>query len=272
MKCEPKFSIITVCYNAEKSIEKTIKSVLAQSFNDYEYIIIDGKSKDSTVSIAEKYSVLFQGRLTILSEEDAGIYDAMNKGIQKAKGTYLIFINADDELCEGVLAKVDEITRKNENYYDIIYGDSVNVYRTGSSVTEKIKKAIDSITLRSLNKGMGVVHQSIFTHRRVFTDVGSFNLEYTIGADWDFIIRCVKKQKSFYYINFPVSKFATDGISSKIHNRQRHLIRKNNGLYKHFDIFYLIDILNIKTMIQGIIGEENYVALRYLVNSKMVKK
>ena len=89
-------SIVTVVYNGENSIRKTIESVLCQEFKDYEYIIVDGLSQDNTVSIAKEYEERFEGRLRIFSERDKGIYDAMNKGIRLAKGDYIWLVNADD--------------------------------------------------------------------------------------------------------------------------------------------------------------------------------
>ena len=85
------FSIITICFNSEKTIERTIKSVLTQTFADYEYIIVDGGSRDSTLDIVKKYEPLFEGRMKWKSESDRGIYDAMNKGIMRSSGTIIVF-------------------------------------------------------------------------------------------------------------------------------------------------------------------------------------
>ena len=90
------FSIITVCFNSEKTIEQTIKSVLEQSFQNYEYIIVDGASKDCTVDIIRRYEPMFKGKLKWISEPDNGIYDAMNKGIGMARGELIGIINSDD--------------------------------------------------------------------------------------------------------------------------------------------------------------------------------
>ena len=92
------FSIITICFNSEKTIERTIKSVLTQTFADYEYIIVDGGSRDSTLDIVKKYEPLFEGRMKWKSESDRGIYDAMNKGIMRSSGTIIGIVNSDDWL------------------------------------------------------------------------------------------------------------------------------------------------------------------------------
>ena len=263
------FSVITVCYNAESSIEKTIKSVLSQNNDDYEYLIIDGKSNDQTVAIAQKYHEKFCGRMRIVSETDQGIYDAMNKAIQMSKGHYLVFINADDELCEGVLNKIEaEIAGKNEAWPEIIYGDCLVIYENDDRISGKIRNAVNPINRKTLMKGMGLMHQSMFTSRKVFAHVGMFNIKYTIGADWDFLIRAVTSHVSLYYMPIPFSKFATDGVSSKVHNLQRHKIRKQNKLYRYIDTGLIRDIFHMKTMIQLIIGRNNYQKLRFFINKK----
>ena len=100
-------SIVTVVYNGEKTIRKTIESILCQEFKDYEYIIVDGLSKDNTVNIAREYERLFEGRLRIYSEPDKGIYDAMNKGIKLAKGDYIWLVNADDWIEKDALYNIN---------------------------------------------------------------------------------------------------------------------------------------------------------------------
>ena len=106
MKTEPLFSIITVCYNSQKTIERTIKSVLHQDFQDYEYIIIDGSSTDGTVEIIKKYEPLFCGRMRWISEPDTGIYDAFNKGIRCSKGKLTWLVNSDDYIEKNALSVI----------------------------------------------------------------------------------------------------------------------------------------------------------------------
>ena len=103
---KPKFSIITICYNSSATIERSMKSVLAQTFTDYEYIIVDGGSKDSTLDIVKKYEPLFEGRMKWKSEPDKGIYDAMNKGIERSSGTIIGIVNSDDWLEADALETV----------------------------------------------------------------------------------------------------------------------------------------------------------------------
>ena len=103
-----KFSIITVCFNSEKTIERTIRSVLNQTFSDYEYIIVDGASKDDTMKIVKSYEDKFDGRLHYISEPDKGIYDAMNKGIRLAQGEIIGIVNSDDWLEDDSLMNVQQ--------------------------------------------------------------------------------------------------------------------------------------------------------------------
>lgn len=266
MKYDYLYSVITVCYNAASSIEKTVVSVLKQDYVGYEYIIIDGASKDNTISKIKKYESSFDGRLRIISEVDRGIYDAMNKAINMSKGKYLIFINADDELCLNILSIIKNKIDEQIKLPDIVYGDSIVVYKTDEKQITKLRKAYSKITPKTLCRGMGVVHQSMFTKRDVFDRVGMFNIEYSIGADWNFLIKSVLSGVSMLYVEQPISIFATDGVSAKVHNLERHKIRKDNKLYKFIDMNLVRDVLNIGTMLQLIIGEKNYKKLKYFVN------
>lgn len=264
MEKMPLFSIITVCYNSAGTIEETIKSVLAQDFCDFEYLVIDGGSNDCTVDIIKEYEPLFKGRMRWISEPDRGLYDAMNKAVRMAEGRYIEFINSDDKLIAGSLKEIANQTSPNAD--TIVYGDSVNIYENGEKKAMKTVKALTHITEKTLIFGMGVIHQSMFCGRKVFDSVGCFNMEYSIGADWDFLIRCIKNNIKMVYCPVAVTEFSIGGVSSKVHNIQRHKIRKANKLYKVVDVGFIRDIFNIKCMIQLILGEKLYRKLRYTVN------
>lgn len=266
MNFEYTFSVVTVCYNAGKCIEKTIRSIKQQNCDDFEYIVVDGLSRDDTVSKVKSEEHNFNGRMKIVSEKDDGLYDAMNKGIATAEGEYIIFINADDELYPNILSKVKDAIYNIKERPDIIYGDSINVYYDGNQQVTKVRHSYPQITCKTLKKGMGVVHQSIFTRKTLFDRIGTFDITYSIGADWDFLIRGLKNSATMFYIPIPVCKFPTDGVSAGVHNMQRHRIRKKNHLYKFFDWNLVKDIFNMPTMIQIFIGKENLKKLRYKVN------
>ena len=110
MNKTPEFSIVTVCFNSEKTIKTTIESVLQQKYKDYEYIIVDGASKDGTMEIVKSYETKFEGRLRYISEPDKGIYDAFNKGIKMSKGKYVWIVNSDDYIEPNALEKLIAIT------------------------------------------------------------------------------------------------------------------------------------------------------------------
>ena len=120
MNKQPQFSIITICFNSSATIERTIKSVLAQTFTDYEYIIVDGGSKDSTLDIVKKYEPLFEGRMKWKSEPDKGIYDAMNKGIMRSSGEIIGIVNSDDWLETNTLQILADEISLNQNLRNVI--------------------------------------------------------------------------------------------------------------------------------------------------------
>ena len=258
-----KFSFITVCYNVETDLRRTMESILLVDGDDYEYLVVDGASTDGSISALKEYEEKFGGKMRWISEKDNGIYDAMNKGIANSCGEYIAFINAGDIFlpkCMGALRSASDA--------DIIYGNTVNVYLSSGMCEKVTKKSNPEITLKSLCRGMGVVHQSMFTHRRLFGRVGVFNVEYTIGADWDFLIRSVKNGAKLEYLDVSICEFDLGGVSSGIHNMQRHRIRKANNLYRVIDIDFFKDVFNPKVIIRFFIGKRNYQKLRYTINKK----
>lgn len=202
MKKRVKFSIITVTYNSEKVLEKTILSVINQSCKDYEYIIIDGNSTDNTVAIIRQY----EKHLTSwLSETDNGIYDAMNKGIRLASGRWIIFMNSGDEFADSnVLQSVVDATL-NDDKSDILYGD-IGVRRG------------DELVLRTsippCNKQrMHFCHQAAFTKTILMKEM-LFDTRYKMSADLHFFKRCFHGGKCFRYLGAPIAVFDTNGVSN----------------------------------------------------------
>lgn len=196
----PKISVITVCYNAVETIEKTILSVINQTYKNVEYLIIDGKSTDGTLDILKKYSDRFA---YFVSEEDKGIYDAMNKGAKAATGEWLFFINSDDTFRDKyVLSKVSD---KFENYNTIYYG---NIIRIPSQEIQGGKYTKYKI-------GMGnICHQSIFYPSKVFEKF-CYNLDYKLYADWFLNILCMSDKKfKFEYLDLIICNYNTTGFSN----------------------------------------------------------
>ncbi|MBL6964314.1 MAG: glycosyltransferase [Bacteroidetes bacterium] len=202
-------SIITVTYNAGEILERTIKSVLNQSYSNLEYIIIDGKSTDNTLDIIHTYTNHIS---KWISEPDNGLYDAMNKGIKLASGNYLWFLNAGDEVFAP-----DTITKMlSMGEADIYYSDTLVVNMQGSEIGLLSKlthnNAPDKLNWRKMKQGMVVCHQSFVVNRQI---VVPYSVEYKLSADIDWVIRSLKAAKSVVRCEFLLSKFLTAGLSKQ---------------------------------------------------------
>lgn len=199
----PLISIVTVSFNAVSVIEKTILSIINQTYPNIEYIIIDGGSTDGTVDVIKKYSdkVAYW-----VSEPDKGIYDAMNKGIARATGKWINFMNTGDTFHdENVVSSLFENDENNESYM-AIYGNTEYVYSR--------KKIIIKQLSDKQHKIMPSCHQSIFCLTKEMKDHG-FNLKYKIAADFDFFYSLYKKGASYKYIDTLVAVYdASSGFSS----------------------------------------------------------
>lgn len=201
------FSIITVCFNSEKTIERTIKSVWKQSFQDYEYIIVDGASRDRTMDIVRQYEPMFEGRMKWVSEADQGIYDAMNKGIAMASGELIGIVNSDDYYEQDALEKVMQVY---DGYdYSVIYG----LLRT---VLNEKEVMVYLKNHEFLEKDM-IAHPSCFVAKKVYERFGRYSLQYPYSADYEFMLR-IKKQKEvrFMEIYHILSNFSLEGASSSV--------------------------------------------------------
>ena len=155
----PKFSIITVTYNAGKVLEDTIQSVVFQTYRNVEYIIVDGGSTDNTLDVVHKY----QERICkVISEPDKGLYDAMNKGIRMATGDYLCFLNAGDELHENETLQKIAYTLKGKELPDVIYGETAIVDEEGHFLHMRRLSTPEHLHWKSFKEGMLVCHQAFF--------------------------------------------------------------------------------------------------------------
>ncbi len=208
---QPKFSIITVCRNAEETIENTFKSIFAQSYKNYETIVIDGKSTDNTLNIIEKYKNQIS---KVVSESDTGIYNAMNKALNLASGSYLFFLNANDSFYEcDVLEKVAEVLTANPNI-DFLYGDANYISKDGKikTLTRFNNFVIKSYNFISL---MNINHQTIFYKKDLFETFGEYDENIKLLADWDFNIRCLYKTKTLTkYVPIVISNYQLGGLSN----------------------------------------------------------
>lgn len=234
----PKISIITVCYNAGKEIEETIKSVINQTYKNIEYIIIDGKSSDNTIEIVNNYADSID---LIISEKDNGIYDAMNKGIDYAHGEWLIFLNAADSLYSQTI--LEDIFKLKNYTEDIIFGDVMNEYKWG-------KVRIEGKHFTGVEKRMPFCHQSAFVRRSVLLK-NKFDLNYRICADHNQFYNLYLNGYKFYHIPKIISNFNTNGVSGYSIKGYKEVSKINNysfwtdkkGLLKAYFRVYLHNIL-----------------------------
>ncbi len=225
MHFEPKISIVTVVYNAHSLIERTIKSVLEQTYVNIEYIIIDGGSSDGTLELAEK----FQHEVAvILSGKDNGIYDAMNKGLGIATGDYILFLNAGDELySEQTIANVVAMGEA-----DVYYGNTAVVGENGVVQGDRRLSPPEQLNWKSLQYGMCVSHQSFIAKRALCEP---YDLHYKVSSDIDWVIRVLKKSDKILNIRTYISKFLEGGTSDK--NRIWALMERFGIMTKHYGFF-----------------------------------
>jgi glycosyltransferase involved in cell wall biosynthesis len=223
------FSIITVSYNSEKTIERTIKSVLNQTFKNYEYIIVDGNSKDKTNDIINQYKSEFQGRLTHISEPDKGIYDAMNKGIALAKGKVVGLLNSDDYYFDYSLASVYDAF-VNTDAKTVITGELIFKTETSEQLLKTSKKRFLKKTKHYKN---GLRHPATFVPKVIYNEIGLFNLNYKIAADAEFIYRIYKAQYNFTFINKPLLVMC-DGGASNSKGLYKQLLNENRLFLKTY--------------------------------------
>ena len=198
-----KFTIITVCYNAQEDVEKTIQSVLGQDYKDYEYIIKDGVSKDQTIEIVQK-AVADDVRVKVESCKDEGIYDAMNQASKRARGEYIFFLNAGDVFhdCE-VLTRVNNFIEKHSA--DAIYGDIV-LKKEDNSWIKRYRNCYRFRTPYLIG------HQALFAKRKMFINK-CFDTSYKICADREWQIHYLKKGMIFIPSKIIISDVLVDGFS-----------------------------------------------------------
>lgn len=234
-----KITIITVVLNDDKNISLTIESVINQSFNNFEYIIIDGDSSDNTKNIIEKYLNHID---IFISEPDKGLFDAMNKGVTLSSGEYIIFLNSGDLFIDNEVLKTVEPYLNKE---DFIYGD----YK---KYKENIKENIPIITenLPDLHC-IPYSHQALFSKRQLLLEY-PFNLNYKLAADFDHYMYWKKQKASKKRIPFYISYFQLGGIS----NKQRKL-----GIKENFKIAFYYN--NSKTVFVYLLYRKLKVFLKY---------
>lgn len=219
MMFHPRLTVITIVYNNVRDIERTMLSVLNQTYDNLEYIIIDGQSTDGTVQLIEKYRHQLSH---FVSEPDKGIYDAMNKGLVLASGDYILFMNSGDEIYStDTVAKVFGA----EPDADIYYGETEMYNHRWESLGQRRHRTPENFSWRSFQYGMSISHQAIYVKRSV---AGPFETSYQLSSDIDWIIKAAKKAGRIVNTRMYVAKYLVGGMS-----KGKHL----QSLKERFDIF-----------------------------------
>ena len=259
MNSNPKISIITITYNSEKTLEETIKSVLSQKYDNLEYLIIDGGSRDKTMDIVEKYRSKID---FVVSEPDNGISDAFNKGIWNATGEIIGIINSDDILLPGALKALFEA-----------YEEGVDVYRGNTVVwndTNDVKTRVRPAMKFKLSKPVGnVCHQSTFICKRCYESFGAYNVSFKYMMDADVLYRFSRAGVRFKYVDYDMALFRLGGVTSSNYKKKLseiHDVVITNGGSKflaayrcaHFVVYNII-----KSIFYGLLGSDRARKLKY---------
>lgn len=208
----PKISIITVTYNAGIMLEKTLNSIQKQQYGNKETIVVDGKSTDNSLTVIQRYT----GNGTVTqwsSEPDKGIYDAMNKGVNRCSGQWVIFMNAGDTFASDDV--LQQVFSNEWDDVDIVYGDVVK--------DEHIKTAPEHY---HLYHRMLFCHQCVFVRRQCLVDI-PFDISHRLSADYKFFIQKYQKGARFQYISTPIAIFDTTGVSNS---------KRSSGLYDNIRV------------------------------------
>lgn len=223
----PLFSIITVTYHAESVLEETILSVVSQTYHNIEYIIVDGASKDRTLSIVNKYRDKIQA---VVSEPDKGLYDAMNKGLNMAKGEYVCFLNAGDTFHEDdTLQLIVHQLNKSNVLPDVIYGETALVDAQRHFVRMRRLQTPDTLNWKSFRQGMLVCHQAFIAKRAL---AETYDLNYRFSADFDWCIRVMKKASLLHNTRLNLIDYLDEGMTTK--NRKASLKERFRIMAKHY--------------------------------------
>lgn len=199
----PLVSVITVSYNSAETIAETLNSLRKQSCKDFESIVIDGNSKDGTQNIIQSFGDVVK---QFISEPDKGIYHAMNKGIDLAKGRYISFLNSDDRYPSNTIQAISE----QNTDADIFYGNMIKERKLSGTVYTRTERP----NLKNMEQTMSVFHPSTFAKSDLFRTLGKFSLKYNMAADYHWFLKAFLEGASFEYIDSSLSVFRVGGVSN----------------------------------------------------------
>ncbi len=221
----PLFSIITVTYNAAATIHPTLESVASQTFRSFEYLVMDGASSDTTVETARSSGI---PEMRVISEPDSGLYDAMNKAMERTSGKYLIFLNAGDAFhSPDTLAELAGMITTNDP--DIIYGQTDIVGPDRQRKSGRHLTAPEILTFKSFANGMLVCHQAFIVRREI---AGKYDLRYRFSADYEWCIRCLQKSRLNLYSNLVIIDYLDEGLTTA--NRKKSLRERFDIMCRYY--------------------------------------
>lgn len=249
-------TIITATYNSGKTLRDTFESVLRQGYQDYEYLIVDGASKDDTVQIIKEYEPKFGGRLRYISEPDNGLYDAMNKGIWMATGDVVGILNSDDfYTSDDALQTIADAFRSND--IDATYGDIHFV--NDDDLTKMVRYYSSAVFKRAFMRfGLMPAHPSFYCKKSVYDKYGSFDTSYKVAADFENLLRLifVNRIKTLYipkdFVTMRTGGTSTAGLNSRKLIMRDHLrAMKQNGVCSNFFLLSLRYFYKIYELARG---------------------
>ena len=243
-----RFTIVTITYNAEKVLQRTLDSVLSQTYEGVEHLIVDGASKDGTLLLAEHYKAKSDAsesghKVIILSEPDHGIYDAMNKGLTQASGDYIVYMNAGDFFPHAdTLEKIVQHCQLNEQPTDelpgVLYGNTDIVDGEGHFLHPRRLQPPAKLTWKSFRNGMLVCHQAFYAR----TDIAKnqqYDTRYRFSADVDWCIRVMKETErmglALCNTEMVVANYTEEGATTQ--NHQASLKERFDVMRRHYGLF-----------------------------------
>ncbi|MAG79420.1 MAG: glycosyl transferase [Sutterellaceae bacterium] len=255
---KPKISIITVVYNGEETIKLTIESIIShKKSNNIEYIVIDGKSTDNTNKILKSYSEYIDKHII---ERDAGIYDAMNKGLTLASGEFIWFLNSGDQISDDriVMDLISKITHNTQFIYS-----GVQLINIEGKLIDTLD-APQKLSVRLLSEGMHISHQSFIVRKSL---ANQYDLNYKLIADQKWIMQCISKAKeNGHFFDRPISRYLLGGISDQrqlecVTEKIKMIKKDYPELYKANIHKYFLEIIKIKI--------KNYLYILKKLNAKV---
>lgn len=241
----PVFTVITVTYNAGTTIERTLQSVAEQTLNDVEHLIVDGCSHDTTMQHIQRYvennaDTQSEHIISFIREPDDGLYDAMNKGLQAAKGEYVLFLNAGDKLHEA--KTLEQAAALLDNYNPsrkpaVLYGETDLVDNEGRFLRHRRLQAPEILTYKSFLSGMMVCHQSFYVRADVARHL-PYDLNYRFSADYDWCIRVMRtatrRGLALANTHLILTDYLSEGLTTK--NHRRSLMERFRIMAQHYSL------------------------------------